>query len=71
AFKARYSKTLYQYYGEYQMRQAQYMLATNDHSIKYVAYVFGYSNPSKFSAAFKKVTGVLPSEFKASLTTLK
>lgn len=61
-FKQMFGKTLYQFYCECQMDHAEIILKKGDESIKSVAFTLGYSNPSKFSAAFKRVKGKLPSE---------
>lgn len=63
-FKSVYGLTLYQYYSMLQMRYARELLLNEAISVKEVSYSLGYSNPGKFSAAFKKTHGVLPSKLK-------
>lgn len=63
-FKSVYGLTLYQYYSMLQMRYARELLLNETISIKEVSYSLGFSNPGKFSAAFKKIYGVLPSQIR-------
>ena len=63
-FKRVYGKTLFQYFSEAQMNVAEEMLKANNVSIKSVAYSLGYSHPGKFSAAFKKIKQISPSDVK-------
>lgn len=62
-FKKMFGVTLFQYYSAQQMKYAKEMLENSNVTIKEVAYSLGYSNTSKFSAAFNKMVGQLPSEF--------
>lgn len=61
-FKQVCGKSVFQYFQERQMLLAKELLQDETIQIKEVAYKFGYNNPAKFSAAFKKHHGVLPSE---------
>lgn len=61
-FKEVYGSTLYQYYCTKQMGFAKQMLEKEKITVKEVSYTLGYNNPSKFTAAFKKIYGRLPSE---------
>jgi len=61
-FKQLFGKPVYQYYQVRQMQLARAMLKNRDVLVKSVALKLGYQNLSKFSSAFKKVHGVLPSE---------
>ena len=63
-FKAVHGNPMYQYYQEKQMVLALKMLKADPKSVKELALTFGYKNPSKFSAAFKKYHHILPSQFK-------
>lgn len=63
-FKQLFGKPVYQYFQESQMRLAKELLAENQLNIKELSSKFGYENTSKFSAAFKKHHGVLPSELR-------
>jgi len=46
------------------IEEAKRILSTESISIQRLAYVVGYSNPRTFRSAFKKRTGLTPSEFK-------
>jgi AraC-like DNA-binding protein len=61
-FKTVYKQTLFQYYRNKQLAFAQELLLNHKEKIKDVAAIFGYENAGKFSAAFKKCFGCLPSE---------
>ncbi len=61
-FKAVHGNSLFQYYQQKQMVLALQMLRATPTSLKDIALTFGYKNPSKFSAAFKKYHHILPSE---------
>ena len=61
-FKRIYGKPIYQYFSEQQMLFAREILCSNKIQIKELAYTFGYDAPGKFSEAFKKHNGMLPSE---------
>lgn len=63
-FKSQYNQTLYNYQRETLMKRAMQMLAFDELSIKNIAQRCGYENPAKFAAAFKKVNGITPSEFR-------
>jgi AraC-like DNA-binding protein len=60
-FKLKYGLSVYQYYQQQQMILAKEMLTNTQAKIGEVALTLGYENASKFSAAFKKHHGVLPS----------
>jgi AraC-like DNA-binding protein len=62
SFKLVYCKTIFQYFQEKQMLLAKKILLENNLKIKDLANSFGYENSSKFSNAFLKQTGTLPSE---------
>jgi len=59
-FKQMYGVTLFEYRTQVRMQEAKNLLLACDYSITEIAGLCGYSNASKFSAAFKKITGVLP-----------
>lgn len=61
-FKKTFKMPPFQFYRNEQMKLAMKMLIDGEVQIKNVALYFGYENPSKFSNAFKKVHGMLPSE---------
>lgn len=61
-FKQQLGKPVYQYFQEQQMILARALLADKRIMVKEIAYRLGYASPGKFSAAFKKHHGILPSE---------
>ncbi len=61
-FKELFGSTVYEFVQEQRMLQAKMLLSTSDFSVSQVAEKIGFSSLSSFSAAFKKHTGVFPSE---------
>lgn len=61
-FKTVYKQSLFQYYRNKQLAFGLELLAHHKGNIKDVAAIFGYENAGKFSVAFKKRFGYLPSE---------
>ena len=61
-FKLVYGKSIFQYFQEKQMQVARQFVEDGNLIIKEIAYKFGYENAGKFSAAYKKHFGKLPSE---------
>jgi AraC-like DNA-binding protein len=64
AFKSLYGTTLYSYIRESIMKRAMQMLADDELNIKNIAHQCGYENAAKFSAAFKAIHGITPSDFR-------
>ena len=48
------------------MERAKAELSDTDHSVAQIGYNLGYSDPHNFSAAFRKVTGLIPSGYRES-----
>lgn len=63
-FKGVYGVPVYTYTRVLKMQKAALHLIHNDLSIIEIAGECGYDNPSKFSAAFKKVMGENPTEYR-------
>lgn len=63
AFKEVYGMGLYTYLRDQRMEKAKIMLL-DDRPIKAIIAAVGYKSEGNFSKAFRKVTGVLPSEWK-------
>lgn len=61
-FKKYFGKSIYQFYSEKQMTLADSYIQKKELKIKDVAFMFGYENSGKFSLAYKKHFGKLPSE---------
>ena len=63
-FKQMYGVTIFEYRTQVRMQEAKNLLIEDELSITEIAGICGYSNASKFSAAFKKLFGVTPTEWK-------
>ncbi|MDF2802061.1 MAG: transcriptional regulator, AraC family [Anaerocolumna sp.] len=63
-FKSLYGMTIYSYVREAIMKRAMQMLADDRLNIKSIATLCGYENAAKFTAVFKKIHGITPSEFR-------
>ncbi|MDF3001501.1 MAG: transcriptional regulator, AraC family [Bacillota bacterium] len=63
-FKGVYGSSIYAYMKAYRMNTAAVMLRRTEESITSIALKLGYDNASKFSAAFKSVIGMTPSEYR-------
>lgn len=61
-FKLLCGKPLYQYFVELQMKEALQLLKRDKLKVKELAAKFGYESQGRFSEAFKKVNGILPSD---------
>ncbi len=60
-FKELFGQTIFEFVQEQRMNKA-YILLINRQSVSQVAHDMGYANPGNFSNAFKKHTGIYPSE---------
>ena len=63
-FKDMYGKPLYTWYKEYKFYRAKELIKNTDYPISKIAYMVGYKSSSKFTKAFKKEMGVLPSSYR-------
>ena len=61
-FKLVYGTSILQYNIDKKMQFAMQLILTTDMQIKHISKEVGYESHSKFSAAFKKKFGELPSE---------
>ncbi len=61
-FKELFGTTVYDFVQEQRMLQAKMLLTTTDFTVSQVADHIGFSSLSNFSSAFKKHTGIFPSE---------
>lgn len=59
-FRQIFNTTVFGYLHLHRMEEARRLLQLGDLSVAQVALAIGYSNPSKFSAAFKKKFGISP-----------
>ncbi len=62
-FKQMYGMTIFEYRTQVRIQEAKNLILKDKYSITEIAGMVGYCNASKFSASFKKITGVNPSEF--------
>ena len=63
-FKSMYGTTPNLYRQEYKMNRAAALLKNTEKTILDIALEQGYENPGKFAAAFKKVMGISPREYR-------
>lgn len=66
-FKRVFGKPIATYMKEYRIKKGMELLMKTNCSIAEIAGRVGYENQSKFTQAFKNVTGVLPSEYRKSI----
>ncbi len=64
SFKEYKNCTITEYIQERRMAQAEHLLLETDLTIHQIAQIVGYSTSSRFASLFKKMTGLLPSEYK-------
>ena len=64
-FKTVYGKPVAAYMKEYRIKRAMEFLAHSDAPISEIADAVGYKSGSKFTEAFKDVTGMLPKDYRA------
>lgn len=63
-FKLLFGKTVFEFWSDAKMNEAQTMLLTSDKSIQQISNIIGYKNPQHFSTAFKKTFKMSPSDFR-------
>ena len=63
-FKSVYGMPIATYMKDYRIKQAMELLSKTDASIAEIAERVGYENQSKFTQAFKTVTGILPRDYR-------
>ena len=64
-FREVYGMPIHAYLRQFRMSQATVLLRESNLTIAEIALRMGYSNPSKFAAAFREAIGMLPSEYRA------
>lgn len=64
AFRTVTGTTIARYLRDIRMNQARSMIENGRHNVQETALFVGYANPSHFSAAFRKVHGMAPSELR-------
>lgn len=63
-FRDMYGKPIYTWYKEYKFYRAKELIENTNYPISKIADMVGYKSSSKFSKAFKKEMGVLPSSYR-------
>lgn len=63
-FKTVFGQSIGGYMKEYRIKRAKELLCHSDASIAEIACAVGYENQSKFSVAFRDITGVLPRDYR-------
>lgn len=66
SFKNLYGIPIYKYIRIETMKRAMQFLSSDHLSIQNIAEQCGYKNPGKFTAAFKEIHGITPSQFRKS-----
>ncbi|SFD51232.1 two-component system, response regulator YesN [Paenibacillus catalpae] len=64
-FKRELNRTFLDYLTEYRIKQAKLILMSEDAKMAEVSARVGYRSPQYFSQVFKRLTGVLPHQFRA------
>lgn len=68
AFKTVFGMSIGGYMKEYRIKRAKELLYQGELSIAEIAAAVGYENQSKFTAAFRDVTGILPRDYRKTRT---
>ena len=63
-FRRLYGESPYAYLKRRRMEEAAFLLTAADKSVTWTAAAVGYQNTSKFSAAFRDIYGISPTEYK-------
>lgn len=63
-FKGIYGKPIATYLKEYRLQLAQKMLSETTKTISEISFEIGYESPGKFTEAFRKYTGLLPTAYR-------
>ncbi len=67
-FKRVFGQSVGGYMKEYRIKRAKELLCHSDASVAEIACAVGYENQSKFTAAFRSVTSVLPRDYRKAHT---
>lgn len=67
-FKQCFDKSFIMYLSEYRVNKAKELLASGEVSVKDISAEVGYHDSNYFTKVFKRVAGVTPTEYKASVT---
>lgn len=64
SFKQTYECTITNYIQQRRLSHAEMLLSSTDFTIEQIAQTVGYSNSGRFASAFRKNTGLFPSEYR-------
>ena len=67
-FKTVFGRSIGGYMKEYRIKKAKELLCRGDASIAEIALAVGYENQSKFTVAFRDITGILPRDYRKAYT---
>ena len=67
-FKTVFGQSIGGYMKEYRIKRAKELLCRSDATVAEIAATVGYENPSKFTVAFRGITGVLPRDYRKAHT---
>ncbi len=67
-FKMVFGQSIGGYMKEYRIKQAKKLLCQSDACVAEIACAVGYENQSKFTAAFRSITGVVPRNYRKAHT---
>lgn len=67
-FKRVYGTSIAAHMKEHRMKQAAHLLLECEDTIAQIASSVGYESPSRFTAAFKNMYGMLPTEYRKQIT---
>ena len=69
-FKRSTGKTIVQFTNDYRITHSCQLLCQRDDNISNIAFVCGFQNVSNYNRAFRKTTGMSPSEFRKRRTSI-
>lgn len=67
-FKTVFGQSIGGYMKEYRIKRAKELLCHSDASVAEIAFAVGYENQSKFTVAFRNITGTLPRDYRKAHT---
>jgi len=70
-FKASTGETVHKYVEGVRLGLAKRLLAENKLSTKAISFQLGFKNPAYFSAVFRRLTAMTPTEFRACVSGRK
>ena len=68
-FHALTGRTITDYVTNFWIERAKHMLATDEQSIKNIAFAVGFSHSNSFARAFRRATGIAPHSYRQRMTS--